>query len=252
MTTFTADDLVLLYKKMTARATAHCRLTTSLVGGISADRAGIEAFVRHQLKLEGDAAEQAVNRILKDEIGEHNVTPAEGEVQERLSYGVKVLRRDAFGPWLGDWMVKACIKTAGSRLGYFKTKLGSKGAMVEAGQVRAIDGSLAEQQGEFDPPRRVHFYDGTTGQAVQTAFEQIKGRISSPAGAASIVTDCETVPAGSRFSFEYRWFGDSKLKTNDIANIFALAMVIGVGSAKAFERGKFRVEKLEVEEYRAA
>lgn len=240
-TTYNLSALEQRYSNMTRRAIAHCTLRTELVGGMSADEAGVRAFVAHHLRLVDDEAEAAVQRILAEEIGERNTTPEGGEITEKLTYGITVIRRDARGPWLGDWMIKACLKAAASRTGLFMTKRGSKGDLAEMGRVRAVGASLATP----DRPERIHLVD-ETGSPAQTYFQEFKGRVQSAQGAVSIVSHKECVPPGSRFAFEFRWY-DGKLKEENIADIFAAAMNIGLGSAKAFERGKFSVESLEIE-----
>ncbi|MGE5570497.1 MAG: hypothetical protein ACM3S5_15780 [Rhodospirillales bacterium] len=229
------------YVKMTCRATVQCVLRTELVGGMSADEDGVRAFVNHHLNLTGDDADKAVARILAEEVGERDATPEGGELDEKLTYGISIIRRDEHGPWIGDWMVKACLKAAASRLGLFVSKRGSKGDMAEMGRVAAVGASLATPGN----PERIHLVN-PDGTPATTYFQEFKGRIQSPQGAVSIVSHKECVPPGTRFSFEFRRY-DGKLKADDIANIFAAAMNIGIGSAKAFERGKFAVESLEIE-----
>jgi hypothetical protein len=239
---YQAKDLEAHFQEMTRRAEAHCVLLTELVGGQSADRDGVAAFVEHHLKLVGKEADDAVIRIMKEEIGERETTPEGGEVDEKLTYGLSVVRRDLAGPWLGDWMVKACLKAAASRLGLFMSKKGCKGDMAEMGRVRAIGASMATPSN----PERIHFIGEDGASPAPTFYQTFKGRVSTPMGAKSIVSDKECVAAGSRFSFEFRCY-DGKLKADDIAKIFAAAMNIGLGSAKAFERGKFRVDTLVID-----
>jgi len=242
---YEANELKKRYEKMTAFAVADCILRTELVGGIGADEQAVRNFVEFQLNLKGEEADKAVHRILTQEIGERNVTPPEGEIQEKLTYGLMVIRRDEFGPWLGDWMIKANLKAAASRLGLFANKRGTKGDMAEMGRVAACGASLRTGY-----PERIHLVDGA-GIAVSTYYQTFKGRVQSPQGANSIVSDRECAPAGSRFSFEFRWY-NAKLTEEDIMGIFAAAGQIGLGSAKAFERGKFEVARLEINIPKAA
>jgi len=76
-----------------------------------------------------------------------------------------------------------------------------------------------------------------------TYFNAFRGRVQSPQGSKSIVNDAECVAPGSRFAFEFRFY-PSRIKADDMADIFASAMVIGLGSCKSFERGKFRINEL--------
>ena len=246
-TEYSFDDLSKLYEGMTVCAIAECRLATDLVGGQPASRTGVEAFVQHQMKLTGDEAKEAASRILQHEIegGTRDIpTPEGAELEEMEAKSVNLIRRDQHGPWLGDWMVKACLKNAASRIGLYRDTIGTKGDTAEMGQVKAIGVSA------FDIPDRYnanHIYlradDG--GQA-RTYLEYFKGRVSSPQGSKSIVTLSEVCPAGTLFQFQFRFF-NGKIRDNDIADMFAAAMVIGLGSARAFERGKFSINRLTVE-----
>ena len=233
-------DLEEAFESFTARVTATCEFTKEVVGGQPADRAGVEAFVKHHLKIGTDEVGAVTDRIMREEVGERDTTPDGGEVKELESYGVRVIRKDEKGPWIGDWMVKACMKAAASRLGLFqaKGKIGSKGDLAEMGRIRAIGNSL---NGD---PERIHLFDAD-GKPAGTTFQKYHGRVSTPQGARSIVHDSETAPAGSRFAFELR-FPPKRLSEKDVVMIFAAMRNIGLGSAKALERGKFEVLDLEI------
>ena len=244
---YTLSDLQSRYEGKTARVIAECSLATELVGGMPADRPAVESFVKYHLNITDEtAAAQAVARILNEEVGERDTSAEEGELKEKLSYGINVIRRDEFGPWLGNWMVKACLKAAASRLSIFQQKRGSKGDMAEMGRLNAIGISLKRK----DKPERVYLCASDSDSAASTYYQQFKGRIQSPQGGKSIVTDCECAAIGSRFAFEYRYY-PVRVKESDIVDVFASAMVIGLGSAKAFERGKFSVNKLTFEDSEA-
>lgn len=237
---FDLQNLKARYQEMTGEATATCTLRTPIVGGMPANEHGIQAFIRHYLKLEGEDAAQALVRLKKQEIGKRDIAPPEAELLELSDYNICIIRRSEFGPWLGDWMVKACLKAAASRVGLYVAKKGAKGDIAEMGSVEAIGSSLAEA----DFPQRIHLVD-PADQPAATYFQEFRGRISTPQGSLSIVNHKEVAPAGTRFSFSFRWF-NSRIKENDIANVFAAAMNIGLGSAKSFEFGKFEINDLVV------
>ena len=236
---YTAEQIEKSFQEMTKVATAHCTLTTELVGGQPADEKGVAMFVEHHLHLVGSKAEEAVKRILKEEVGERDTTPEGGELEDNLSYGINVVRHDDFGPWLGAWMQKSCLKAAASRLALFTSKKGAKGDMAEMGRVQAIGASLSGD------PTHIHFVD-ENGYPAQTYYKTFRGSVQSPQGRKSIVGDRECVPVGAQFSFEFRLY-DGKITEADLVKIFAAASNIGVGSCKAFECGKFRIDSLEVE-----
>ncbi len=236
--TYTQEDLLRKYEEFTASASCECRLLTELVGGVPAGRDDLAAFVRHHLKITGEAEiEKTVQRILKEEIGEQDITPTEGEVAEREVYAVNIIRRSKQGVWLGDWMVKACLKTAASRLNIFVSSKGSKGNFSEAGRVRALGKSLKE----LDHPERIYLFQ-ENGQPVETHFQKFMGRVHTPQGPKSIVHDSECCPAGIRFSWEFR-FLPGNLSSDEMSKVMSLAMRVGVGSSRALERGTFAIEK---------
>ncbi len=232
-------DLQERYRDLTASVTADCSLATELVGGQPAGPDGVRAFVCHHLGLEGEEAESAIRRILNEEIGERDVPAETGELKEKLSYGINVVRRDANGPWLGNWMIKACLKAAASRLNIFVQKRGSKGDMAEMGQLLANAVSLLDTE----HPERIYLRNKAGDGPAGTYFQAFRGRVQSPQGSKSIVNDAECVAPGSRFAFEFRFY-PSRIKSGDMADIFASAMIVGLGSAKSFERGKFSVNEL--------
>lgn len=246
MKTYGYEDLRGRYEAMASCAIVEARFSTEVVGGMSADREGVGAFVRHHLHLSGQEADDAIARIMNEEIGERDVPSETGELKEKLSYGVNVIRRDAKGPFLLSHMPKACLKTAASRLGIFAKLRGSKGDMAEMGEVLASGISLLDP----DAPQKIYLIDCDADVPVTTHFRQFKGRIQSPQGSASIIHDSECAPAGTRFSFAMRYY-PGKIREADIVDIMASAMIIGLGSCKAFDTGKFQITKLMFEEGKA-
>lgn len=227
------------YEHLTAVAVAECVLATDLLGGMTADAEGISRFVQHHLGLTGEEAAAAIKRIMAEEIGEREVSSEEGELRERLAFGVHIIRRDEGGPWLGGWMLQANLKAAASRLGIFQDQKGSKGDLSEMGAVSAYGISARSP----DRLERVYLVGSDDDGPARTFFQQIKGRVQTPSGSKSIVSETETAPAGSRFAFQFR-FRDSKLNESDVVDIFASAMTIGLGSGRSIGFGKFRIERL--------
>lgn len=211
-----------------------------MAGGVPAGEAGLRAFIHHHLGIiEPDEAQAAYERIVKEEMGERPVPSAEGELQEKLSYGVNVIRRTELGPFLGNWMIHACLKTAASRLNIFKDLRGSKGNFAEAGKVSPSGISTLDDR--FD---RIYLI-GRDGLPVQTYFEEFKGRVQSPKGSVSVVHHSECVPAGTRFEFGFQ-FIMGELTEGDIGDFLALAMIVGLGSVKSLGNGKFRINSAEL------
>jgi len=234
--TVDATELEAIYQGITLAVEAECEFTTKYVGGQPADEKGLEAFCRHHLKLSDDEIPSAMARISRDEL----IKSKEGdEVEERESYGVNVIRRCEKGPWIGNWQIKACIKCACSRLGLFAKKKGAKGDMSHLGKIEAIGNSL------WCPiDSHVHMYNGNG--PVGTTFEKFMGSVQGPTGRVSIVHDSEIVEPGTKFAFRLRvpplQFDETAIKL-----IFSTIGVIGLGSVKALENGKFKVLSLTYE-----
>lgn len=243
--TYTAKELADLYDEGTRLVTARCRFVTRCVGGQPASEDGIRAFAEHHLKLVGPELNAAVKRIMNEEIGEKDATPETGEVKERESFGVNVVRHcpACRAPYLGNWMVKACLKCAASRLGLFaaKGKIGSKGDLAEFGFVTDLSDPLATGCSPF----HVHVFAEDGKSPAQTYFDRFSGRVNTPQGAKSIVHDSECLPVGARFGIKLR-VPRTRLTAEDLARVFAFAQNVGLGSAKALECGKFQIDELVV------
>ncbi len=251
---FQLSDFQKKFEDLTARAICQCTLVTDCVGGQPADEKGVRQFVEYHLKLVGTEAEEAVKRILSEEIGEKDILALKAsgeedegaELKEREVYGINIVRRDKYGPWLGNWMIKACLKAAASRIGLFKKKLGTKGDLAEMGRAMAYGDSLRNQK----RPDQIYVYDPrisiTSKTPVDTHYEKFMGRVTTPQGSKSIVHWSEVIPAGAKFDFEYR-FGSTRFTKDDVVGVFALAQNIGLGSVKAMERGKFQIDKMTLE-----
>lgn len=240
MEKFTFKDLRARYDKKTALVIAECRFATETVGGIAADRKGIENFVRHHMGIKDeDEIQSKVGEILKEEIGTADTTPDGGELTEKSTYGVHQIRRDEIGPWLGNWMAKACLKCAASRLRIFSSKRGAKGDMAEMGLVEAYGISARNP----DHPERIYLVDADSDAPATTEFKTFSGRVQTPSGPTSIIHHSECAPEGTRFAFQFRYYPEVITK-DDVIDMFACAMVIGLGSAKALERGKFSITEL--------
>jgi hypothetical protein len=246
--TYNLQDLEKRYEDMTICIQATCHLTTSLVGGQPSTRKSIEAFVRHQLKLEGEEAAEAVNRILQHEIeaGVKAVQiPDDAELSEVETKSVNLIRRDDHGPWLGDWMIKANLKNAFTRCHVFVDTKGTKGDAAEAGRARALGTSLLQRPGMYND-NRVYLRNPAGDGPANTYLEFFKGKVSTPLGMKSIVTVAEVCEPGAQFSFEFRMY-NGNVSDHDLVNVCAMAMIVGLGSARSFERGKFAIDYLTVE-----
>lgn len=240
---YTFDDLKARYEDKTASVQCFCTVATELVGGVPADEKAISAFAEHHLGLvDPEERAKAVQRILKEEVGERDITPELGEIKEKQVYGVNVVRRTEIGPWLGDWMIKACIKQAASRLGVFTEIRGSKGNFAEAGKVSAIGHSLKEPA----HTERIYLTNSTPESSAHTYFKEFMGRVQSPRGAMSIIHHSECVEPGSQFAFEFR-FLPGKVKEEDIRDVMAMSMIMGLGSVRSMECGKFRIDRCVVD-----
>lgn len=249
------DDLNGRYEQKTAVVRVEAIFSTECVGGQPADEEGIREFVKHHLEVTDPVEiEQAVRRILDEEL--EDATPVEGEVKESKVYGVRALRRDSCGVWLGDWMVKACAKVAFSRLQIFTKIRGSKGDVAEVGRVRGWKYSLANPQKPWqiycvgeertDVAAGQNPDDAWIPKQPETYHKDFMGRVQSPNGPVSIIHKSECIAPGTRFAFEFR-FLQHNLTSDDLADVLAFMMTVGLGSARSLERGKFQIVNAEIE-----
>lgn len=242
---FTYEDLEKRYSEMTCSVVCSCEAVTPLVGGVTASEVGVRAFVTHHLGITDEQeAQKTYERIMAEEMGEKPVPSETGELQERLSYGINQIRRTAIGPYLGNWMIHANIKTAMSRLGMFSEMIGTKGNVAEGGIVYPAGISKLD-----DRPDCIYLI-AADGTPATTYYEEFKGRVQSPRGSTSIIHHSECVPAGTRFEYEFK-FIKGKLKESDIKDLLALSMIVGIGSVKSLGHGKFRIIDAEVIEPQA-
>jgi hypothetical protein len=210
--------------------------TRRLVGGMPASHEGIISFVRHVLKLEGDDLDKAVQRIEREEV--MVTTPEEGELNGEQVYSVKVLHRDERGPFIGDWMVKACLKVCATRIGLFSGVRGSKGDMVELGSAEAFGASLVGE------PWKIRILDPHEDKPVETHYMIQRGTVSTPTGKRSIMVHQECVPEGARVFFDWR-FGrltGAKLTLDHVRDMLASFQTVGIGSSKTYESGKIQLD----------
>jgi hypothetical protein len=236
----TFEDLDRRYSEMTSRVIVKCQAVTPLVGGVTASETGVRAFIKHHLGITDEAeAQQAFERINREELGERDIAPETGELKEHLTYGINVIRRTQIGPYLGNWMIHANIKTAMSRLSMFADMKGTKGNVVEGGIVRPYGISKRDER-----PDCVYLVD-SNGEPATTYFDEFKGRVSSPKGAVSVIHHSECVPAGTLFEYEFA-FLRGKLTDADITDWLALSMIVGFGSVKSLGHGKVRILEAEI------
>jgi len=253
MSVYNVTDLEKLYQENTGSCVCYCTFETESVGGVSPDRKQAESYVKHHLgKFPGldpkneEQVNEAVNRILKEELAlpvSDTVVPleTENELKESSVYSVTSVRRHpVYGPWIGNWMIKAAIKVGASRIGLTTKKRGSKGDIAEAGRVIAI-GDSRHPDAAVD---QIFVYN-EDGSPVETYYKTFKGSVNTPSGRKSIVQDCECIPAGTRFAFEFR-FGRVKLVEKDVAQMMAMTQRAGIGSSRSFERGNFRIDSMEI------
>jgi len=240
---FTREDLNKRADKFRAKVVVRCRFTRPHAGGQPATEKSLQAFVKHHLKLDPDGQEgaDAIARIMNEEIGEREDTPDGGELKEEKVYGVNVIRRNDNGPFILEHMVKACVKVAASRLGYFVKKRGSKGDLSEMTLVRAHGASLKDPE----RPWEIHLTDAE-GNPVGTHYELISGSINSAQGKKSIQHHTECSDEDCYFEFEYRWPA-TKIKKNEMLDIMAAIGNIGIGSTRSLNFSKFEVIEGEID-----
>lgn len=247
MPKWTQADLSKLLEKMRSAVVVKVRALREFVGGVPAEDSRLEGFIEFQMGIvpqrkdgapTNPAFIECLQRLKKDEIGERNVTPEGGEVEERKVYGVNVIRKSAAGHFILEHQIKAVLKQAASRKGLFMAKKGSKGDLAEFGTVLAVGESLQVK----DRPWEI--YLRKDGKPITTRFRTMRGHVASPSGSKSIQYEAECAPEGTEFSFELSW-PPKKLKENDVVDIVAVATAIGFGSCLSKGYGKFEVLSME-------
>lgn len=238
------NELTERYEAMTSYVRCECVFATEMVGGQPADEDGVRQFVVNHLKIaDPKEQERAMARIMHEEV--EDAAGEDDELPEGKVYGLRAVRRDEHGPYVGDWMIKACIKNAASRLQIFRQHKGSKGNFAEAGRARAWKYSLQNQA----QPNQIYIRNSVDAPA-HTTHKDFMGRVQTPRGPVSILHQSEVIEPGSRFAFEFRFLNNNlhkNLVADDIKDVLALAMIVGLGSARSLERGKFRIESAEIE-----
>jgi hypothetical protein len=241
MVTLNFNDLNQRYENYTSWIRCDCAFSTELVSGQPADEPGVRAFVEHHLKIEDPAErEKAVQRILKEEV--QDITPEAGEIPEGKLYGLRAMRKDNGWPYLADHMLKASLKQASSRIHIFQQIYQSKGAFAEAGRVRALKYSLRPGH-----PNHIYLCAPDSDDKPETYFQDFMGRVQSPQGPVSIIHRSECAGPGTRFAWEFRYMPVKELTQSAVEDLLAMMMIVGLGSARSLERGKFRIETAEIE-----
>ena len=228
-----------------AIATVHLQFTSDLVGSQAGKKPHVEAFVEHHLKLDPKqpTGAAAVARILGEEV---HLDTDEGELQERQSYGLEVLRRlDDDTAWVGTWQVRAMCKQAASRLGIFaeRGKVGSKGDLSEA--LLVTPDGLSMGSGQY-PDQQILILDAEGEPYRKRQYRRFEGSVQTPSGRKSIQHDCEIAPPGCQIHVGLEW-PSNRVSAKDMAALWGLAQRIGLGSVKALEQGRFRVVQLTIQ-----
>lgn len=236
----TEADFEKTFDNMCHEVRVKCEFTRQYIGGLPSDDKGLEAYIKYHLKLEGEEATQAFERIKAEEQGKpKDVTPEEGEVKEQKTYGINCCYRDREDiVWIPDWQLKACLKHAASSLGLFRTKRGSKGPIAELGSIIAHGISNGGKPYQIRPKVNDQFITDHN-------YRTFRGSVSTPAGKTSIVHTNEVLEEGTQFEFKIKWFADAKLEVKDIADCLSAMRTIGLGSAKSYENGQFKILEFE-------
>ncbi len=247
---YTQADLNQILGRIRSKATFKIRFLLPLLGTQPATQSGLEGYIQHHLGIdpqrdtEGKPTNsefiEAFNRIKSEEIGERDITPEGGEVEEKKVYGINVVRKSALGSFLLAHMVKAALKQSASRLGLFEKKRGSKGDMAEIGEVFSEGDSLQVK----DRPWEI--YLRKNGAAAKTYYETERGSVTSPKGRMSIQYEAEHVEEGAEAEFSFHWPA-RKLNEEDMAQVAAVATAAALGGARSLSHGKFEVVDLRIE-----
>lgn len=247
---YTQADLDQLLGRIRSKAVFVIRFLLPLLGTQPATDAGLTSYIKFHLHIDPqpDADGKPTNpefiatfnRIKTEEIGERDVTPEGGEVEEKKVYGINVVRQSKLGPYLLAHQVKAALKQSASRAGFFEKKKGSKGDMAETGEV------FAEGESLQDKARPWEIYLRKNGGPAKTYFDTERGSVNTPQGKKSIQYEAEHVEEGTEASFSFHWPA-RKLTEADMATVAAVATAAALGGARSLSHGKFEVVSLTIE-----
>jgi len=247
---YTQADLDQLLGRIRSKAIFVIRFLLPLLGTQPATDRGLESYIQYHLGIDPQRGTDdkptnpefiaTVNRIKTEEIGERDVTPEGGEVEEKKVYGINVVRKSALGPFLLAHMVKAALKQSASRAGFFEKKKGSKGDMAETGEVFAEGASL------LNKARPWEIYLCKNGGPAKTYFETERGSVNTPQGKKSIQYEAEHVEEGAEASFSFHWPA-RKLTEADMATVAAVATAAALGGARSLSHGKYEMVSLTIE-----
>ena len=201
---------------------------SSVYGGVSLNPDTIKAYYGDFLQAP-DLAEETAGRTSVEYKSE---AEPEGELDVKKEKGVYGFRRDKAGPYIMDFMVKACIKGAAS-----VSKLTT--------QIRGLKNQLSE--GLEVAPVEIHFHRNGSVVSRADGMLEIKGKVSGPQGSRQIQTWKEYI-TGAKVSFSVNYL-DTKIITEEVfRDIWEVAQRVGLGSVRSMDKGKFTVVKLEKRE----
>jgi hypothetical protein len=162
------------------------------------------------------------SKQIPEDIAEEN--RQDTELAEEIEAGLTVFRRDEAGLFLRNFQLKACLKEATQRLGYWKKHRGLRGHM---------------QTGMFIKPRKIYFQN-SDGETLKEAvgWEEAQGRVYTPQGYKSILRKSEYV-TDVRFEFEIHLLPFHGFGKNQLVEVLELMQWIGLGSWRSREEGKF-------------
>lgn len=242
--TYTQRDLdaILEEEGKIASVRVRLRFPRNFAGGQPAGEKELKAFIQHHLGISPDAPEfmETYARIRREEMGEET-TPEGGEVQTEQVYGVNIIRKSDKGPFILEHQIKAWLKTAASRMGIFKTKIGSKGDLAEMGMVTACGDSLQSALRSWE------IYLRKDGGPVGTSFVNVSGRVNTPSGAKSIQHHSEVTDEGAVIEFRVSWT-KIKFSMEDMLKTLAAASRDRLGSMRSIGYGDIEIISVEAEE----
>jgi len=154
-----------------------------------------------------------------------------GELDESVDAGETVLRRDAEGIFLVNFMLKACLKEATQRLGYYqKLKRNEDLLGLRSWQ----------QTGFYCLPKKLYLMRDGKHLTEPDGSEEAQGRVPTPKGPKSILRKSAYVERAS-CDFRLRMLPFKGFGIEELTAILALAQEVGLGSWRSHGGGTFDV-----------
>jgi hypothetical protein len=198
----------------------------TLFGGVPIEPKAIKKYYKDYLNVSDEILDQTLKAMQAPYEKKGDGTE---ELEEKNEAGVYGFRRDEEGPYIRDFMVKACVFHAASTAHFTK-------------KIKFLKNQLKE--GLVILPAKIRFYRNNKVLVRPDELFRVQGRVSSPAGFRQIVTWKEAIHNAPTIKFKIRYLDTGIIVPELLKSIMEVAEQVGIGSLKSQDAGKFTVKVL--------